>query len=126
MRSARPVMNTALRREARINGLTGISLMLLDVLDQFDTVKVCVGYEKPDGEVIADFPADLKQLASCRPVYKTLRGWHVPITECRKYEDLPEEAKEYIRVIEEFTGVPVRIVSVGPDREQTMVRGELF
>ena len=68
--------------------------MLLDVLDQFDTVKVCVGYEKPDGEVIADFPADLKQLASCRPVYKTLRGWHVPITECRKYEDLPEEAKE--------------------------------
>lgn len=115
-----------IRYAARINGLTGISLMLLDVLDQFDTVKVCVGYEKPDGEVIADFPADLKQLASCRPVYKTLRGWHVPITECRKYEDLPEEAKEYIRVIEEFTGVPVRIVSVGPDREQTMVRGELF
>ena len=111
---------------ARINGLTGISLMLLDVLDQFEKVKVCIGYQKPDGEVITDFPADLDLLGECRPVYRELEGWHTSITDCRDYEDLPAEAKAYVRVIEEFTGVPVRIVSVGPDREQTMIRGELF
>lgn len=115
-----------IRYAARINGLTGISLMLLDVLDQFETVNVCVGYEKPDGEVITDFPASLDLLEACKPVYKELKGWHTPTTECRSYEALPQEAKDYIGVIEEFTGVPVRIISVGPDREQTMVRGELF
>lgn len=115
-----------IRYAARVNGLTGISLMLLDVLDQFEKVSVCVGYEKPDGEVITDFPASLELLEKCRPVYKELDGWNAPTTGCRSYEELPENAKAYIKEIEEFTGVPVRIVSVGPDREQTMVRGELF
>ncbi len=115
-----------IRYAARINGLTGISLMLLDVLDQFETIQVCVGYETPEGEVITDFPASLDLVESCRPVYKKLKGWHTPTAECRKYEELPQEAKEYIGLIEQFTGVPVRIVSVGPDREQTIVRGELF
>ena len=115
-----------IRYAARINGLTGISLMLLDVLDQFETVNVCVGYETPDGEVITDFPASLDLLEACKPVYKELKGWNTSTTECRTYEALPQEAKDYIGVIEEFTGIPVRIISVGPDREQTMVRGELF
>lgn len=110
---------------ARINGLTGISLMLLDVLDQFETVNVCVGYDY-HGEILTDFPASLDVIGECKPVYKELKGWNTPITECRKYEDLPEEAKGYISFIEEFTGVPVKIVSVGPDREQTMVRAALF
>ena len=115
-----------IRYAARVSGLTGISLMLLDVLDQFETVNICVGYEKPDGEVITDIPASLDLLEKCRPVYKELKGWHVPTIGCRSYDELPQEAKDYIREIEEFTGVPVRIISVGPDREQTMVRGELF
>ncbi|MCI8284298.1 MAG: adenylosuccinate synthase [Firmicutes bacterium] len=113
------------RYAARVNGLTGISLMLLDVLDQFETINVCVGYEY-NGEVLTDFPASLKIQEESRPVYKTLRGWNTPITGCRSYEDLPEEAKAYIKEIEEFSGVPVKIISVGPDREQTMIRGELF
>lgn len=110
---------------ARVNGLTGISLMLLDVLDSFETVKVCEGYEF-EGKILTDFPARLDIQERCKPVYKELKGWNTPITGCRSYEELPEEAKAYIKEIEDFTGVPVRIISVGPDREQTMVRGELF
>lgn len=114
-----------IRYAARVNGLTGISLMLLDVLDQFETVKVCEGYEY-NGKVLTDFPASLEMQEQCRPVYKELKGWNTPLTEITDYEDLPEEAKAYIAEIEEFTGVPVKIVSVGPDRRQTMVRTALF
>ena len=110
---------------ARVNGLTGISLMLLDVLDQFETVRVCTGYDHK-GEITTDFPASLDYLGECRPVYEDLKGWHTPTTECRSYEELPEEAKRYIEFIEEYTGVPVKIVSVGPDRSQTIVRSEFF
>lgn len=110
---------------ARVNGLTGISLMLLDVLDQFETVKVCEGYEY-EGKILTDFPARLDIQEKCKPVYKELEGWNTDITGCRSYEELPEKAKAYIKEIEDFTGVPVRIISVGPDREQTMIRGELF
>ena len=110
---------------ARINGLTGISLMLLDVLDQFETVKVCTGYDH-NGTIVRDFPASLDFLGECRPVYEELKGWHTPITGCQSYEELPEEAKRYIEFIEDYTGVPVKIVSVGPDRSQTMVRDEFF
>lgn len=113
------------RYAARVNGLTGISLMLLDVLDSFETVKVCVGYDY-EGTILTDFPARLDIQERCKPVYKELKGWNTPITGCRSYEELPAEAKAYIKEIEDFTGVPVRIISVGPDREQTMVRGELF
>ena len=114
-----------LKYSARINGLTGISLMLLDVLDQFETVKVCVGYDH-NGETVKNFPASLNYLEECKPVYKEFKGWNTPLTECRNYSDLPVEAKEYIEFIEEYTGVPVKIVSVGPDRTQTMVRAEFF
>ena len=110
---------------ARVNGLTGISLMLLDVLDQFETVKVCEGYEY-EGKILTDFPARLDVQEKCTPVYKELKGWNTDITGCRSYEELPDGAKAYIKEIEDFTGVPVRIISVGPDREQTMIRGELF
>ena len=99
--------------------------MLLDVLDQFETVKVCEGYEY-EGKILTDFPARLDVQEKCTPVYKELTGWNTDITGCRSYEELPDGAKAYIKEIENFTGVPVRIISVGPDREQTMVRGELF
>ncbi len=111
---------------ARISGLTGISLMLLDVLDEFDTIMVCEGYEH-DGQVTEHFPARLDVIEESKPVYKELKGWKTPITGCRSYEELPEEAKAYIKEIEDFTGVPVKIVSVGPDRNQTIIRDpELF
>lgn len=110
---------------ARINGLTGISLMLLDVLDQFETVKVCTAYDH-DGEKVTNFPASLDFLGECKPVYKELKGWHTPISDCKKFDDLPQEAKDYVKFIEDYTGVPVKIVSVGPDRQQTMVRAKFF
>lgn len=113
------------RYSARVNGLTGISLMLLDVLDQFETIRVCTGYDHK-GEIVKDFPASLDFLGECQPVYEDLKGWHTPITECRSYDELPEEAKQYIQFIEDYTGVPVKIVSVGPDRAQTIVREEFF
>jgi adenylosuccinate synthase len=110
---------------ARINGMTGLSLMLLDVLDGFDTIKLCYQYDF-NGEKIEHFPARLETVAECKPVYRELPGWKCDISGCRTYEELPEAAKAYIRAIEEATGVPVQIVSVGPKREQTIIREQIF
>lgn len=110
---------------ARISGLTGISLMLLDVLSEFDTLRICEGYKYGD-EIITDFPARLDVMENSEPMYKDMQGWKTDITGCRNYDELPEQAKAYIKEIENFTGVPVKIVSVGPDREQTMIREEIF
>lgn len=110
---------------ARINGTNGIALMLLDVLDEFDEIKICTEYEL-NGEKTENYPASLKDLSACKPVYKVVKGWKKDLTGCSSYEELPQEAKDYIKVIEETTGVPVKIVSVGPDREQTIIREEVF
>ncbi|SMP58633.1 adenylosuccinate synthase [Anoxynatronum buryatiense] len=110
-----------LRYTARINGMTGIALMLLDVLDQFDEIKFCTGYEL-DGQVSTHFPASLADLDRCQPVYQTLKGWKTDITGITAFEDLPAEAKTYVKTIEDFTGVPVKLISVGPKRSQTIVR----
>lgn len=108
----------------RVNGLTGISLMLLDVLSEFDTIKVCVAYDY-HGEVMEHFPASLEVLEECKPIYKEIKGWKQDITHCTSYEDLPKEAKNYIEMIEEETGIPIKIVSVGPKRSQTIVREKI-
>lgn len=110
---------------ARINGMTGIALMLLDVLGDFDTLKLCYQYDR-NGEKVDHFPASLDALEECKPMYKELPGWNCDISECRQYEDLPKEAKDYIQAVEEITGVPVKIVSVGPRRDQTIIRQEIF
>ncbi len=110
---------------ARTNGLTAISLMLLDVLSGFDTIKICTGYDY-DGEVINHFPASLKILGRCKPIYKEMKGWHEDITNCTTYDRLPEEAKAYILAIEEIVGVPIKMISVGPKRTQTIIREEIF
>lgn len=110
---------------ARINGMTGLSLMLLDVLGDFDTIKLCYQYDC-EGEKIDNFPARLELVEKCKPVYRELPGWKCDISQCKTYEELPQEAKEYIKAIEETTGVPVKIVSVGPRRDQTIIRGPIF
>lgn len=109
----------------RINGLTSISLMLLDVLSGFEKIKICTGYEI-DGKVTEHFPANLKALGKSKPVYEELDGWEEDITKVERYEDLPENAKKYIARIEEYVGLPVKIVSVGPKRNQTIVRESIF
>ncbi|MDR3242437.1 MAG: adenylosuccinate synthase [Clostridiales Family XIII bacterium] len=113
------------RYSARVNNVTGIALTLLDVLGSFDTIEICLRYEL-NGEKLEHFPARLGDLAACRPVYKTLKGWNADISRVRTWEDLPEETKEYILAVEDAAGVPVKIVSVGPGREQTIVREEVF
>jgi adenylosuccinate synthase len=113
------------RYAARVNGLTSISLMLLDVLSGFDTVKICTSYKMGD-KILKEFPASLEDLAKCEPIYEELEGWSEDLTAIEKYEDLPENAKKYIAKIEELIGVSVDMVSVGPNRAQTIVRKNIF
>lgn len=108
-----------LKSAARVSGLTSFGVTKIDTLAGLDKIKVCIGY-KLDGEVIDYFPASLEDLAKCEPVYEEFDGWDESIKDVRKYEDLPENAKIYLNRIEEFTGVKISIVSVGPKRDQTM------
>lgn len=110
---------------ARVNGLTSISFMLLDVLTGFDKIKICTAYKMGD-KIVNNFPASLEDLAKCEPVYEELDGWHEDITKVEKFEDLPENAKKYIARIEELIGVNVDLVSVGPNRTQTRIRKNIF
>ncbi|MDR1292912.1 MAG: adenylosuccinate synthase [Clostridiales Family XIII bacterium] len=116
----------AVRHSVRTNGVDGIALTLLDVLGGFDEIKLCYAYETPDGERIENFPALLDTLAACKPLYRTARGWQTDISGCTSFDELPEEARAYIAEIEDISGAPVKIVSVGPGREQTIIREEIL
>lgn len=109
----------------RTNGITALSLMLLDVLSGFDTIKICTAYEY-EGQIIEHFPASLEMLEKCKPIYKEFKGWSEDITSCTTYEALPQNAKDYIEAIEKAVEVPVKIISVGPKRSQTIIREEIF
>lgn len=110
---------------ARVNGLTSISFMLLDVLTGFDKIKICTAYKMGD-EIINNFPASLEDLAKCEPVYEELDGWHEDITKVENFDDLPENAKKYVARIEELIDVNIDLVSVGPNRTQTIIRKNIF
>ena len=107
------------RYAARVNGLTSISLMLLDVLTGFDKIQVCTAYKMGD-KIIKDFPASLEDLAKCEPVYEEFDGWDESVAEARSYEELHPNARKYLERIEELTDTRISIVSVGPRRDQTM------
>jgi adenylosuccinate synthase len=109
----------------RVNGMTCIALMLVDVLSGFDEIKICTGYKYGD-EIMTNFPASLSVLAKCEPIYEVFPGWKEDITTCTTFESLPENAKKYVERIEELVGVPVKIVSIGPKRAQTIVRDTIF
>ena len=111
------------RYAAEVNGLTDVALTKLDVLSAFDTIKVCTAYEC-EGKVYDYFPMQQSVLFHAKPVYEELPGWKgVDITECRTFEELPENAQRYVEYLEKITGVPVSIIAVGPDRDQTIMRG---
>ena len=114
-----------LRYSVRLNSLDSIAVTRLDVLDQMKKIKMCVGY-KIDGMEIKQIPASLKLLGKVEPVYESFNGWMCDTTNCRKFEDLPEGAKKYLRRLSEVAGVELGIVSVGPNREQTIVLKELI
>ncbi|MFI3210063.1 MAG: adenylosuccinate synthase [Peptostreptococcaceae bacterium] len=110
---------------SRVNGLTSISLMLLDVLSGFDTIKICTAYKMGD-KVINAFPASLEDLAKCEPIYEEMAGWSEDISGIKEFDELPQNAKNYINRIEEIVGVSVDMISVGPNRTQTIVRKSVF
>ena len=114
-----------LRYAVRVNGITGLCLTRLDTLGGFDRVRVCTAYDM-EGRTVTDFPARLKDLAKCEPVYTELNGWSSDISHIRSFDDLPHEARQYIAFIEEMTGVAVDMVSVGAGREETILRGDIF
>ncbi len=106
-----------LRHAVRVNQLDGLIITKLDVLDSFEEIKVCVAYEC-EGERIDHFPASLSTLEKVKPVYITLKGWLKNTKGIKEIKDLPPEARDYINLIEEFTGVPVVMLSTGPRREE--------
>ncbi len=108
-----------LRYAARLNGLTDLCLTKLDVLSGFETLKVCVGY-RAGGETFDDVPPNQTLFHDAEPVWEVLPGWEAELGEARAFEDLPKEARDYVRFIEDLGGVPVSIVGVGPAREQTL------
>lgn len=110
----------ATRYGANISGVDCIAVMLLDVLSGLDELKICEAYDV-NGKQVIDFPSHILDLEQAKPVYRTIAGWKEDITGIRKMEDLPENAIAYIKAIEEIIGKPVEIVSVGPDREQTIL-----
>jgi len=110
-----------LRYAARVNSLTSIALTKLDVLSEFDTVKVAVGYHADDGTRYDEVPFSQSVFHHVTPVYEELPGWRRDISAARTFGDLPKPAQDYVLFIEEVGGVPVDIVSVGPDREQTLM-----
>lgn len=110
----------AVRYTARLSGVDGIAIMLLDVLSGFEELKICTAYEL-DGKQIRHFPSDVNDLRRVKPVYETVPGWEPEVTECRCVEDLPENAKAYLNRVSELVGMPVELVSVGPGREQSML-----
>ena len=109
----------ALKYAVMVDGVTQLIMMKSDVMNDFDTIKVATGY-KINGEVVNHFPYELTD--DLEPVYTEFKGWKCDICKVRRYEDFPAEFKEYVEFIEKETGCPIKIISVGPDREETIIR----
>ena len=109
----------AVRYTARLSGANYLSLMMLDVLSHFDELKVCIAYEL-DGQRIDRLPSQADVLRRCQPIYETLPGWNQDVTQVRSMKDFPSNALRYMDRISELVSVPLGVVSVGPDREQTI------
>ncbi|WP_457677741.1 adenylosuccinate synthase [Thermovibrio sp.] len=108
-----------------VNDLDGLVITKLDVLDAFSEIKVCVGYEV-NGELIENFPSTAKELERVRPIYQTLPGWKSKTTHAKSWKELPKEAQNFIKFVEDYLGVPVVAVSTGPQRDETIVKGSLW
>lgn len=107
------------RFAVQINGVDGLALTKLDILSQFDTIQVCTSYEL-NGKRVHYAELDAYQLDAVKPVYRSLRGWGTDISKSRKYSDLPPRARQYVETIERLVGIPIRWISVGPEREATI------
>jgi len=117
--------SVALRRSAQINGLTGMCLTKLDVMDTLKEIKICTSYSM-NGETLMLPPASADEYDVCTPNYVTMPGWNTSTVGIESWEALPQEAKNYIRFLEEEVGIPVSILSTGPDRSETLVITDPF
>src|SRR5438876_1611575 len=115
----------AVRYAARLNGLDGLALTKLDVLDGLETIQICTGY-RAGSRTIANFPADTGQLAQCEPIYESISGWDTPTKGLRRFDQLPAAARQYIARLEEVSGVPAAIVSTGSERDDTILRDDVL
>jgi adenylosuccinate synthase len=113
----------AVRYTARLSGVDSLAVMLLDVLSKLPELKICTAYEI-GGKRVTQFPSHVDDLRTAQPVYETLPGWDEEITTVREMSDLPENARRYLKRLSEVIGRPVEVVSVGPDRDQTIFAGE--
>jgi len=108
------------KRAVKLNGVTGLALMKLDVLDAFEKINVCTAY-KIGKRFYSQPPMDIRDYYRCEPQYEQLDGWKQPIRGIKRYEDLPENAKKYLKRLEELTGARIEIISTGPERESTII-----
>ena len=102
-----------------INGVTELIMMKSDVLDTFPVIKACVAYELPDGTQTTELPYELYD---AKPIYKEFKGWNVDMTKFTSEDQFPQEFNDYVNFIETYLETPIKIVSIGPDREQTIIR----
>ncbi len=114
-----------LKRSAQVNGLSGLCITKLDVLDGIDKLELCTGYEL-DGRVTDILPMGAEEIASCKPIYETLPGWTQSTVGVTDYDKLPEAAQRYLKRIEEITGVPIHMISTSPDRDHTILLRDPF
>ncbi|SFZ72571.1 adenylosuccinate synthase [Chitinimonas taiwanensis] len=110
----------ALKRSIQINGVSGLCVTKMDVMDGIDVIKLCTGY-RINGEIVDILPVGAEELSGCAPVYEELPGWSESTFGVKRFEDLPLNARNYLKRIEEVTGAPIDIISTGPDREETIV-----
>ncbi|MGB5247605.1 MAG: adenylosuccinate synthetase, partial [Woeseia sp.] len=115
----------ALRRSIINSSVSGLCVTKLDVLDGLETIRICVGYEI-NGEPVTGVPLVLDRLAECEPVYEDMPGWTESTVGVTRYEDLPGNARSYLERIEALAGIPLDIISTGPDREQTIIKRHPF
>jgi adenylosuccinate synthase len=115
----------AVRYAARLNGLDGLALTKLDVLDGLDAIQICTAY-RAGTRTITEFPADTGQLAQCQPIYESMPGWSAPTRGVRRFDELPAAARRYIDRLEQVSGVPAVIVSTGSERDDTILRDDVM
>ena len=101
-----------------VNGVTELIMMKSDVLDSFDTIKACVAYELPDSSETKDFPYEIDNV---KPIYKEFPGWKKDMTKCKSQDEFPQAFRDYVAFLENYLETRIGIISVGPDREQTIV-----
>jgi adenylosuccinate synthase len=109
-----------MRYSTMINGIDKIAITKLDVLDEFDEIRVCIGYEY-GGKRLKTFPSDVKSLENITPVYESFEGWKTQLAGTRSYAELPTKARRYVEALAHLSGTQLWIVSVGPRRDQTIV-----